>query len=215
MSVFQCHADIIRTNDRFCCDDLGCTRSYKRFPELKRHKAKHSGIRDHACTIIGCNRSGMKGLTRKDDLRQHLKQVHGFISRGRGSGARVSRKTRWNVWREGVAGTMDFHWDHKSGTRALGFYWSRRKRGIFLETLKWLARLHTFISFLTHEYGQRRIGVLWGRITRCQKGVILTVYPRALSVFKILFVLGFNLSVIHFVLGDPLDDLLALKRGWK
>jgi len=85
-----------QANDRFCCDTPGCTRSYKRFPELKRHKAKHSGIRNHACTIIGCNRSGTNGFTRKDHLRQHLRQVHGFISRGRDFGVRVrvSRKAR-------------------------------------------------------------------------------------------------------------------------
>jgi hypothetical protein len=56
-----------------------------------------------------------------------------------------------------------------------GFDWSKRKRGIFFRILILLAMLYPFISFWTHEYGQRRIGVLWGGVTRCRKEVLITV----------------------------------------
>jgi hypothetical protein len=41
-----------------------------------------------------------------------------------------------------------------------GFYWSKRKRGIFLQIFVWLAMLYALIYFWTHEYGHRRIGFL-------------------------------------------------------
>jgi len=61
----------------FACDVHGCTRSYKRVHELRRHKKTHSGVKPYVCGYLRCVRSGHNGFTRKDHLMQHLRQVHG------------------------------------------------------------------------------------------------------------------------------------------
>lgn len=61
----------------FMCDIDGCHRSYKRVHEMRRHKRVHSSTKPHACTFTNCRRSGQNGFSRKDHLRQHLRQVHG------------------------------------------------------------------------------------------------------------------------------------------
>ncbi|PMD61857.1 uncharacterized protein K444DRAFT_662052 [Hyaloscypha bicolor E] len=62
---------------RFSCNSPGCTRSYKRYPELKRHRETHSGTNPpHPCSFLRCNRAGANGFRRRDHLRQHLKHVH-------------------------------------------------------------------------------------------------------------------------------------------
>ncbi|KAF8864011.1 hypothetical protein BDZ45DRAFT_582914, partial [Acephala macrosclerotiorum] len=54
-----------------------CPASYKRRYELYRHRLVHTGVRNHACHFMGCNKAAPNGFARKDHLRQHLKQVHG------------------------------------------------------------------------------------------------------------------------------------------
>jgi len=61
----------------FACDVQGCTRSYKRVHELRRHKKAHSGLKPYVCGYLRCVRSGRNGFARKDHLLQHLRQVHG------------------------------------------------------------------------------------------------------------------------------------------
>jgi len=61
----------------FICDTDGCHRSYKRVHEMRRHKRVHSSTKPHACIFTNCRRSGQNGFSRKDHLRQHLRQVHG------------------------------------------------------------------------------------------------------------------------------------------
>ncbi|KAH8787095.1 hypothetical protein F5882DRAFT_403377 [Hyaloscypha sp. PMI_1271] len=61
----------------FICDIDGCHRSYKRVHEMRRHKRVHSSTKPHACIFTNCRRSGRNGFSRKDHLRQHLRQVHG------------------------------------------------------------------------------------------------------------------------------------------
>jgi len=61
----------------FICDAEGCDRSYRRVHELRRHKRVHSSTRPFSCRFANCSRSAQKGFTRKDHLKQHLRQVHG------------------------------------------------------------------------------------------------------------------------------------------
>jgi hypothetical protein len=72
--------NLFRGTGQFQCGFDGCTRSYKRQFELNRHQQIHSSIRSHGCRFMACNRSGRNGFTRKDHLRQHLRQVHGVSS---------------------------------------------------------------------------------------------------------------------------------------
>ncbi|KAH6672961.1 hypothetical protein B0J14DRAFT_592109 [Halenospora varia] len=62
----------------FSCDQPYCTKSFTRKYELSRHQLRHSGQRAYACSFTGCKRAGTNGFTRKDHLRQHLRQVHGI-----------------------------------------------------------------------------------------------------------------------------------------
>jgi len=61
----------------FTCNVQGCSRSYRRIHELRRHERVHLSTRPHACRFSNCRRSGQNGFTRKDHLKQHLRQVHG------------------------------------------------------------------------------------------------------------------------------------------
>ncbi|KAH8784628.1 hypothetical protein BGZ57DRAFT_187731 [Hyaloscypha finlandica] len=61
----------------FICDIDECHRSYKRVHEMRRHKRVHSSTKQHACIFTNCRRSGQNGFSRKDHLRQHLRQAHG------------------------------------------------------------------------------------------------------------------------------------------
>jgi len=61
----------------FICDAEDCSRSYRRIHELRRHKRVHLNTKQFACRFTNCKRSGQKGFTRKDHLKQHLRQVHG------------------------------------------------------------------------------------------------------------------------------------------
>lgn len=67
--------DLSRNATRHNC--TACPASYKRRYELYRHRLVHTGVRNHGCHFIGCNKAAPSGFARKDHLRQHLKQVHG------------------------------------------------------------------------------------------------------------------------------------------
>ncbi|CZR58155.1 uncharacterized protein PAC_08046 [Phialocephala subalpina] len=62
---------------RFNCAVPGCRASYKRRYELYRHRLVHTGVKNHACHFVGCNKAAPNGFARKDHLKQHLGQVHG------------------------------------------------------------------------------------------------------------------------------------------
>jgi hypothetical protein len=58
-----------------------CYRAFKRAGDLRRHYRVHlPGHRTFPCSIEGCNRSGEKGFYRRDKLRDHQRQAHGFHS---------------------------------------------------------------------------------------------------------------------------------------
>ncbi|KAH7397711.1 hypothetical protein BKA64DRAFT_45338 [Cadophora sp. MPI-SDFR-AT-0126] len=67
------------TSRPFICDIRGCSHTYKRIHELRRHKRTHLGVKPHACQYPLCNRSGRNGFVRKDHLKQHMRQVHHHV----------------------------------------------------------------------------------------------------------------------------------------
>ncbi|PMD42023.1 hypothetical protein L207DRAFT_305370 [Hyaloscypha variabilis F] len=64
------------TSRPFICDVTGCSNSYQRIHELRRHKRTHLGVKPYSCRYSQCGKSGLNGFVRKDHLRQHLRQVH-------------------------------------------------------------------------------------------------------------------------------------------
>ncbi|PVH80230.1 hypothetical protein DL98DRAFT_571964 [Cadophora sp. DSE1049] len=67
------------TSRPFICDIRGCSHTYKRIHELRRHKRTHLSVKPHACHFPLCNRSGRNGFVRKDHLKQHMRQVHHHV----------------------------------------------------------------------------------------------------------------------------------------
>ena len=62
---------------RFVCDYPGCTKSYTRHPDMRRHALSHNAAAPTwFCHHTGCRR-GFRGFLRKDKLTAHLKAVHG------------------------------------------------------------------------------------------------------------------------------------------
>lgn len=56
-----------------------CSRTFKRPSDLKRHEGVHfPEQRKHHCKQSGCERKGQNGFYRRDKLRIHERQVHGF-----------------------------------------------------------------------------------------------------------------------------------------
>ena len=63
--------------DRYSC--RRCNSTFKRQADLKRHTKVHfPGQRKFHCWQLGCERNGWRGFYRRDKLRDHEKQVHGF-----------------------------------------------------------------------------------------------------------------------------------------
>ena len=60
-----------------------CATSFGRSSDLKRHALKHqSGPRPFSCPSDGCPYKGAKGFTRKDKMRDHVKNMHAEINPG-------------------------------------------------------------------------------------------------------------------------------------
>ncbi|KAF8846736.1 hypothetical protein BDZ45DRAFT_755682 [Acephala macrosclerotiorum] len=58
-----------------------CNSAFKRLSDRNRHAKVHfPGQRTFHCTHLGCERKGRKAFYRKDKLKDHEKQAHGFIS---------------------------------------------------------------------------------------------------------------------------------------
>ncbi|KAE8451710.1 hypothetical protein EG329_003167 [Mollisiaceae sp. DMI_Dod_QoI] len=58
-----------------------CNKAFERSSDLNRHAKVHfSGQRIFPCTHLGCRRKEAKAFYRKDKLKDHEKQVHGFVS---------------------------------------------------------------------------------------------------------------------------------------
>jgi hypothetical protein len=74
-------------NGKFKCDHAQCVyKMFSRPAELKRHHATtHASQRpQHWCPVSGCERgmaTGTKAFSRKDKLKDHLRQMHGQGSR--------------------------------------------------------------------------------------------------------------------------------------
>ncbi|KAH7374161.1 hypothetical protein BKA64DRAFT_688797 [Cadophora sp. MPI-SDFR-AT-0126] len=64
------------TSRLFVCDVTGCSKSYKRIHELRRHKRTLLGVKPYPCRYSQCSKSGLNGFVRKNHLRQHLRQVY-------------------------------------------------------------------------------------------------------------------------------------------
>ena len=66
-----------RWNGKFHCDAPDCKAAFKSMADLKRHSAMHCiNPVMHSCEKPGCDRVGDNGFTRKDKLRDHLRQKH-------------------------------------------------------------------------------------------------------------------------------------------
>lgn len=60
---------------RYHCSYPGCDASIKNAADLTRHAKKHRvGPKEYDCPIRGCHRVGVKGFTRNDKLKDHLKK---------------------------------------------------------------------------------------------------------------------------------------------
>lgn len=54
-----------------------CKKTYARSSDLKRHAAKHRpGLREFSCPATVCPYKGNKGFTRKDKMKDHVKNMH-------------------------------------------------------------------------------------------------------------------------------------------
>ena len=62
----------------FTCPNPGCTSSFERNHDLKRHvkRIHERSPRLYDCPVSGCGRVGSEGLRRRDRLKDHLKKVH-------------------------------------------------------------------------------------------------------------------------------------------
>ena len=70
-------ADHHRWNGKFHCHAPDCKAAFKSMADLKRHSAMHcTNPVMHSCEKPGCDRVGDNGFTRKDKLRDHLRQKH-------------------------------------------------------------------------------------------------------------------------------------------
>jgi hypothetical protein len=78
-------------NDKFKCNHANCEhRTFSRSAELKRHHATtHAAHKQaHWCPFAMCERSaaiGIKSFPRKDKLKDHVRQKHGFRLGANGS----------------------------------------------------------------------------------------------------------------------------------
>lgn len=60
------------------CTYLGCSKSYTRAQDLRRHYLCHINKTAYYCFVLGCKRGKENGFRRKDHLRDHLRKVHGM-----------------------------------------------------------------------------------------------------------------------------------------
>ena len=61
----------------FRCTEQGCElKSFKRKAELRRHMLKHNGATKFSCLVQGCPRTGTRGFTRLDKLKDHMLAGH-------------------------------------------------------------------------------------------------------------------------------------------
>ena len=61
---------------RIVCDHRGCSSSFTRRADLKRHAAIHCEYPVYACPIEGCSNNKNQGFHRKDKLLRHIKTKH-------------------------------------------------------------------------------------------------------------------------------------------
>ena len=62
---------------QFRCNAPNCNTTFSRWGELTRHYRAHClKPTTFPCTVIGCNRGGANGFTRKDKLLSHKRNVH-------------------------------------------------------------------------------------------------------------------------------------------
>ena len=64
-------------NNKFRCDAPDCKAAFNSMADLKRHSAMHcTNPVMYSCDRPGCDRVGDNGFTRKDKLRDHIRQKH-------------------------------------------------------------------------------------------------------------------------------------------
>ena len=62
----------------------------KRRADFRRHMLQHQqGARKHVCPVTECNRQDIRGFTRKDKLREHVRAKHPNVSIREVKGQRV------------------------------------------------------------------------------------------------------------------------------
>lgn len=62
-----------------CLDNNSCNRVFTTKNDFNRHCRTKHALRDIQlidCEFAGCNRVGSEGFSRKDNMRQHLRDVH-------------------------------------------------------------------------------------------------------------------------------------------
>ncbi|KAJ5111175.1 hypothetical protein N7532_001710 [Penicillium argentinense] len=60
----------------FACDAAGCTKSFTRFADLKRHQSSVHYPVFRNCPVDHCSRKGGNGFPRQDHLVEHLRSYH-------------------------------------------------------------------------------------------------------------------------------------------
>ncbi|KAJ5965618.1 hypothetical protein N7481_012332 [Penicillium waksmanii] len=60
----------------FACDASGCSKSFTRFADLKRHQSSVHYPVFRNCPVDHCSRKGSNGFPRQDHLVEHLRSYH-------------------------------------------------------------------------------------------------------------------------------------------
>ena len=67
----------LKQEERYCCPEPKCTRTFKRTAELKRHLQIHCLVPGgYPCDEHGCKYGGTNGFGRRDKLLSHKRNVH-------------------------------------------------------------------------------------------------------------------------------------------
>jgi hypothetical protein len=68
-----------RPQPLFICTYPHCTKTFKRYGDLKRHFKKHFPVmRTFECFHQECDRNGTRGFYRKDKFEEHRRVKHGL-----------------------------------------------------------------------------------------------------------------------------------------